>query len=185
VRTRPLSNGPPRIYPSAIVAKGAKIGRGSVIGAFVFVADGATLGPRCRVQSHTSVWSGVTLEQDVFVGPSVVFTNVKHPRAAIVRGPQWDETYVERGATLGAASVLIAPVRIGAFAMVGAGAVVTRHVPAHAVVAGNPATIIGWACVCGETLGRSQTPPREARCRLCGRHFRRRAKTLEEVVEEA
>jgi UDP-2-acetamido-3-amino-2,3-dideoxy-glucuronate N-acetyltransferase len=148
------------------------VGAGAVVGAFVFVASGAKIGRGCRIQSHTSVWAGVTLDEDVFVGPAAVFTNVRRPRAAIVRGPDWDETHVGRGATLGAGSVLVAPVRIGAFAMIGAGAVVTRDVPPHAVVAGNPATIIGWACVCGERLGRrASAPPRRAACSSCGRRF--------------
>jgi UDP-2-acetamido-3-amino-2,3-dideoxy-glucuronate N-acetyltransferase len=172
VKARPRSNATPRIYPSAIIAEGATLGPGTVVGAFVFVASGAKMGRGCRIQSHTSVWGGVTLEEDVFVGPSVVFTNVRRPRAAIVRGPDWDETHVERGATLGAGSVLVAPVRIGAFALVGAGAVVTRDVPPHAVVAGNPAKIIAWACVCGERLGkRASTPPRRAACSSCERRF--------------
>src|SRR5271156_1083187 len=101
-RPRPRSSAAPRVYPSSVVAKGAKLGPGSVVGAFCFIADGAKVGARCRIQSHTSVWAGVTLEEDVFVGPAVVFTNVKRPRAAFVRAPDWDETLVRRGATLGA-----------------------------------------------------------------------------------
>jgi UDP-2-acetamido-3-amino-2,3-dideoxy-glucuronate N-acetyltransferase len=159
VKRRPRSSAAPRIYPSSVVAEGAVLGNGSVVGAFSFVAKGATVGARCRIQSHTSVWAGVTLEEDVFVGPAVVFTNVKRPRAAFVRAPRWDETRVGRGATLGAGCVLVAPVSVGAFAMVGAGAVVTRDVPAHAVVAGNPARLVGWACVCGERID-SLPPPR-------------------------
>jgi UDP-2-acetamido-3-amino-2,3-dideoxy-glucuronate N-acetyltransferase len=153
-RPRPRSSAPPRIYPSSVVAKGATLGPGAVVGAFCFIADGAKVGARCRIQSHTSVWAGVTLEEDVFVGPSVVFTNVKRPRAAFVRAPDWDRTHVGRGATLGAGCVLVAPVRVGARAMVGAGAVVTRDVPAHAVVVGNPAKVVGWVSVSGERLAK-------------------------------
>jgi UDP-2-acetamido-3-amino-2,3-dideoxy-glucuronate N-acetyltransferase len=180
VTPRVRSDAPARVYPSAIVAEGATLGRGAVIGAFCFVADGAKIGAGCRVQSHTSVWAGVTLEEDVFVGSAVVFTNVKHPRAAFVRAPDWDETRVGRGATLGAGSMLVAPVRVGACAMVGAGAVVTRDVPAHAVVVGNPARVIAWACACGETLARAERPPPEARCAACERRYARDGDGLRE-----
>jgi UDP-2-acetamido-3-amino-2,3-dideoxy-glucuronate N-acetyltransferase len=177
VRPRPPSSAPPRLHPTAIVSKGAKVGRGAVIGVFSFVADDAKVGARCRIQGHTSVWAGVALEEDVFVGPAVVFTNVKRPRAAFVRAPDWDETYVERGATLGAASVLVAPVRVGAFAVVGAGAVVTRDVPPCAVVVGNPARVTGWACACGERMGRGKRRPRTGtRCGACGGGFGARAR---------
>jgi UDP-2-acetamido-3-amino-2,3-dideoxy-glucuronate N-acetyltransferase len=158
-----------------VVAEGAFVGPGAVIGAFSFVAEGARIGPRCRVQGHTSVWAGVALEADVFVGPGVVFTNVRRPRAAIVRAPDWDETRVGRGATLGAGCVLVAPVSVGAFAMVGAGAVVTRDVPAHAIVAGNPARRLGWACVCGERLARAKAP-----CAACARSYDREGSGLRE-----
>ncbi len=151
-RSRPRSSAPPRVYPSSVVADGAVLGAGSVVGAFCFVAKGAVIGARCRIQCHTSVWAGVTLEEDVFVGPAVVFTNVRRPRAAFVRAPEWDETRVGRGATLGAGCVLVAPVEVGPYAMVGAGAVVTRDVPAHAIVVGNPARVVGRACICGEPL---------------------------------
>jgi UDP-2-acetamido-3-amino-2,3-dideoxy-glucuronate N-acetyltransferase len=139
-----------------------------VVGAFCFVARGAIVGQGSRIQSHTSIWEGVELGQDVFVGPAVVFTNVRHPRAAFPRAPHWEHTYVEDGATLGAGSVLVAPVRVGRCALVGAGAVVTRDVPAHAIVIGNPARIIGWACECGETVSHGETRPADVMCRLCG-----------------
>ncbi len=141
---RERKGAPAHVYPTAIVRPGVLLGPDAVIGAFCFVAEGAKIGAGCRLQSHTSVWSGVELEEDVFVGPAVAFTNVKHPRADFVRAPSWDETRVGRGATLGAAAVLVAPVRVGERAVVGAGSVVTHDVPAHAVVAGNPARVIGW-----------------------------------------
>jgi UDP-2-acetamido-3-amino-2,3-dideoxy-glucuronate N-acetyltransferase len=105
------------------------------------------------------------------VGPGAQFTNVRHPRAAFPRAPHWDPTVVEDGASIGAQAVIVAPVRIGRCAMVGAGAVVVRDVPAHAVVAGNPARIVGWACECGETVARGEQPPRGAVCARCRREL--------------
>jgi len=139
-----------------------------VIGAFCFVASGAVVGAGTRIQSHTSVWDGVELGEDVFVGPAAVFTNVRHPRAAFVRAPHWERTVVEDGASLGAGAVLVAPVRVGRCAMVGAGAVVVHDVPAHAVVVGNPARVVGWACPCGTTVARGERRPAEGSCPRCG-----------------
>jgi UDP-2-acetamido-3-amino-2,3-dideoxy-glucuronate N-acetyltransferase len=159
MQRRPRLGAPPRVYPPSMVAPGAHLGPDTVVGAFCFVAAGAVVGAGTRIQSHTSVWDGVTLGEDVFVGPGAQFTNVRHPRAAFSRAPKWDLTFVEDGASLGAQSVLVAPVRVGPSALVGAGAIVTRDVPAHAIVVGNPARIVGWACICGETLVRGEAPP--------------------------
>jgi acetyltransferase-like isoleucine patch superfamily enzyme len=113
------------------------------------------------------VWDGVTLGEDVFVGPGAVFTNVRRPRAAFPRAPLWDRTVVEDGATVGAGAVLVAPLRVGRSALVGAGAVVVGDVPAHAIVVGNPARVIGWACGCGETVARGPDAPRHFACGRC------------------
>lgn len=153
-----------------MVQDGAVLGEDVVIGAFCFVAKGARIGAGTRVQSHTSVWEGVELGEDVFVGPAATFTNVKRPRAKYPRAPRWDRTVVGDGATVGAASVLVAPVVVGARAMIGAGAVVTRDVPASAIACGNPAEIIGFACACGERLSRGRRPKR-ASCKQCGSAF--------------
>jgi UDP-2-acetamido-3-amino-2,3-dideoxy-glucuronate N-acetyltransferase len=147
---------------------GARIGTDVVVGAFCFVAAGAVIGAGTRIQSHTSVWDGVVLGQDVFVGPGAQFTNVRRPRAAFPRAPRWDRTVVEDGATIGAQATLVAPVRVGRCAMVGAGSVVTRDVPAHAIVVGNPARVVGWVCECGETVVRSEQKPAQAPRCGCG-----------------
>ena len=168
VRRRERTGAAPKIYPPSVVADGALLGSDVVVGAFCFVARGAVVGAGSRIQSHTSIWDGVTLGEDVFVGPGAIFTNVRHPRAAIARAPSWDRTIVEDGASIGAGAVLVAPRCVGHHAMVGAGAVVLEDVPAHAVVVGNPARLIGWACFCGETLSRAVLRPARLRCIECG-----------------
>jgi UDP-2-acetamido-3-amino-2,3-dideoxy-glucuronate N-acetyltransferase len=168
---RSRTGAPPRTYPPSVVVDGARLGTDVVVGAFCFVAAGAVIGAGTRIQGHTSVWDGVVLGQDVFVGPGAQFTNVRRPRAAFPRAPRWDRTVVEDGATIGAQATLVAPVRVGRCAMVGAGSVVTRDVPAHAIVVGNPARVVGWACECGETVVRSGERPVQARCPACGREL--------------
>lgn len=169
MRRRERPGAPPRVHEPSVVMPGAEVGTDVVVGAFCFVANGAVVGAGTRIQSHSSVWDGVELGEDVFVGPAAVFTNVRHPRAAFPRAPDWDRTVVGDGATLGAGAILVAPVRVGRYAMVAAGAVVTRDVAPHAVVAGNPARVVGWACECGETVARGEVKPAGAACPRCGR----------------
>lgn len=173
MQPRPPSDLPPKIYEPSQVSPEARIGQGTVIGAFCFVAAGAVIGRGTRIQSHTSVFRGVVLGEDVFVGPGAMFTNVKRPRAAIVRAPDFDETHVDDGATIGAHATLVAPVRVGRFAMVGAGAVVTKDVPPFAIVTGVPARVVGWACVCGERVAPGVRAPLRASCAACGRDYAR------------
>jgi UDP-2-acetamido-3-amino-2,3-dideoxy-glucuronate N-acetyltransferase len=135
------------------VMPGARIGRRCTLGQNVFVAAGAVVGDDCRIQNNVSIYDGVTLGAGVFVGPSAVFTNVRTPRAAVSRRGQLEATTVADGATIGANATIVCGVRIGPFAFVAAGAVVTRDVPAHHVFAGAPARRIGWICRCGETRG--------------------------------
>lgn len=134
------------------VMTGAQIGNDCVLGMGCFVAKGAQIGNRVRLQNHISVYEGVILEDDVFCGPSVVFTNVERPRAFLNRRHALGTTRVSRGATLGANCTIVCGVTVGAYAFVGAGAVVTADVPAHALTVGVPAQQIGWVSHDGERL---------------------------------
>lgn len=147
-----------RIWHYAHVMGGAQIGADCMIGHGCFVGDGARIADRVRIQNHVSIFSGVTLEADVFVGPSCVFTNVKYPRAELNRKASLASTTVERGATLGANATIIAPRRIGRYALVGAGAVVTADVPAFSMVVGAPARHAGWVGRHGVPLVRDASP---------------------------
>lgn len=142
------------------VSAGARIGAGCVLGQNVFVGAGVTIGDRCKIQNNVSVYQGVTLEDEVFCGPSCVFTNVLTPRAFIERKSEFAPTLVGRGATIGANATIVCGNTVGRYAMVGAGAVVTRDVADHALVVGNPARRIGWFSRSGERLGSDLVCPR-------------------------
>jgi len=143
-----------RIWAFAHVMRGALIGADCNIGDHAFIETGARIGDRVVVKNNALVWDRVTLEDDVFVGPNTVFTNDFIPRAAFKNPPKgFLPTLVRRGASIGANATIVCGVTIGEEAFVGAGAVVIRDVPAHAMVAGNPARRIGWMCACGARLG--------------------------------
>jgi UDP-2-acetamido-3-amino-2,3-dideoxy-glucuronate N-acetyltransferase len=145
-----------KVWHFCHVMKGARIGARCVLGQNVFVAGGAVVGDGCRVQNNVSIYDGVELADEVFVGPSAVFTNVKTPRAAVSRRDGFVATRVGRGATIGANATVVCGTKIGQYALVGAGAVVTRDVAPHALVVGVPARRVGWACACGETISRAR-----------------------------
>lgn len=158
------------IHPTAVVDQGARLGAGSKVWHFchlmpdceigedcslgqnVFVASGVVLGRNCKVQNNVSLYAGVTCGDDVFIGPSAVFTNVVNPRAAINRRGEYLPTTLERGVTVGANAVVVCGTTLREFAFVGAGSVVTRDVPAFALVVGNPARRIGWMSAAGQRL---------------------------------
>lgn len=156
-----------RIWHHAHVMPGARVGADVVIGQDGYVGGAAVIGDGVRIQNNVSVYDRVTLEDHVFVGPSVVFTNVVNPRSQVQRKDAYAETVVREGASLGANSTIVCPVQVGRYAFVGAGAVVTRDVPDHALVVGNPARPIGWMCTCGERLDDDLS------CSGCDRRFAR------------
>lgn len=149
-----------RVWHFCHVSSGARIGAGCVLGQNVFVGAGVVIGDGCKLQNNVSVFQGVTLEDDVFCGPSCVFTNVLTPRAFVERKHEFALTRVGRGASIGANATIVCGVTIGRFAMVGAGAVVTRNVADHALVVGNSARQIGWVSRTGDRLGADLTCPR-------------------------
>lgn len=141
-----------QIWHFAHVCSGATIGAAAVLGHNVFVGTGVAVGARSRVQNNVSLFSGVVIEEDVFLGPSCVFTNVRNPRAEISRKGAFETTRVMRGATVGANATIRCGATLGRYAFVGAGAVVLNDVPDHALVVGNPARPLGFCCRCGERL---------------------------------
>ena len=122
----------------------SKLGKACNIGQNVFIAAGVTLGNNVKVQNNVSIYNGVICEDDVFLGPSMVFTNVINPRSAVVRSDQYQKTIVRKGATIGANATIVCGNEIGAYAFIGAGTVITKTIPAYALVVGNPGQQIGW-----------------------------------------
>ncbi|EAP77341.1 UDP-2-acetamido-3-amino-2,3-dideoxy-D-glucuronate N-acetyltransferase [Roseovarius nubinhibens] len=141
-----------RIWHFVHVCGGARIGAGVSLGQNVFVGNKVVIGDRCKVQNNVSVYDNVTLEEGVFCGPSMVFTNVYNPRGLIERKDQYRDTLVKRGATLGANCTIVCGVTIGAYAFVGAGAVVNKDVPDYALIVGVPGRQCGWMSAYGEQL---------------------------------
>jgi UDP-2-acetamido-3-amino-2,3-dideoxy-glucuronate N-acetyltransferase len=155
-----------RVWAFAHVMKGARVGADCNICMGAFVEAGAVIGNRVTVKNGVQVWDGVTIEDDVFLGPNATLTNVRNPRAAFKAPPEaFAPTRICRGATIGANATIVCGNVIGAQAFVAAGAVVTRSVPAHALMLGNPARQAGWMCACGERLA-------ETLACTCGRRFR-------------
>ncbi|CAM4240081.1 acyltransferase [Kerstersia similis] len=141
-----------RIWHFVHVCGGARIGKGVSLGQNVFVGNKVVIGDSCKIQNNVSVYDNVTLEEGVFCGPSMVFTNVYNPRSLVERKNEYRDTLVKRGATLGANSTIVCGVTIGRFAFIGAGTVVTKDIPDYALVVGVPARQIGWMSEFGERL---------------------------------
>ena len=178
------------IHESAYVDEGATIGRGTRIWHFCHVMPGAVIGERCslgqnvvvmngtrmgmncKIQNNVSIYEGVELEDDVFCGPSMVFTNVVNPRSHVPRKDEYRQTLVRRGASIGANTTIVCGHTIGQYAFIGAGAVVTKNVPDYALIVGNPGRITGWMCQCGVKLASGRDVPATATCAACGSKYR-------------
>jgi UDP-2-acetamido-3-amino-2,3-dideoxy-glucuronate N-acetyltransferase len=136
------------------------------------------IGDNVKIQNNVSVYTGVVLEDDVFCGPSMVFTNVVNPRSHVSRKDEYRPTVVRRGASLGANSTIVCGHSIGTYAFIGAGAVVTKDVPGYALIVGNPGRIAGWMCQCGAKLASGSGVPEAAQCGACGSRYRQEAGAL-------
>ena len=168
------------IWHQAQVREGATLGPGCIIGKGAYIGEHVTLGANCKVQNYSCVYPGATLEDGVFVGPEVVLTNDKYPRAINPDGTlksesDWEVgcTLVKYGAAIGSRAVIVTGITIGRWALVAAGATVTRDVPDHALVVGSPARLAGWVCVCAHLLDESLA------CAFCGRRYARTGSGLE------
>ena len=170
-----------RIWAFAHVMMGAHIGNDCNIGDHAFIESGAKIGDRVTIKNGVMIWNGITIEDDVFIGPGAVFINDRFPRSPRMartmavthrysEEAHWlARTHVECGASIGAAAVVGPGVRIGAFASVGAGAVVTKNIPAHRLVLGVPAREVGWVCICGRPVATMPTRPQECMHESVGR----------------
>ncbi len=150
-----------KIWHFAHILSGTIIGSNCSIGQNVMAGPDVSIGDGCKLQNNVAIYKGVTLDENVFCGPSMVFTNVLTPRAHVERKDEFAPTHIGKGATLGANCTIVCGHNVGAYAMVGAGAVVTRDVPAYALVVGNPARQIGWVSEAGERLGPDLVCPRD------------------------
>ena len=172
-----------KIWHFSHITKGAKIGEKCILGQNVFIASDVVIGNGVKVQNNVSIYDKVTLEDYVFCGPSCVFTNVFNPRSEFPRDRETEfrRTVVKKGASLGANSTIVCGNKVGKYAFVGAGAVVTRDVPDYALVYGNPARVQGWMCECGEKLVFERN---KANCGKCSRAYLLEGERVEKIGEK-
>ncbi len=158
-----------KIWHFSHVMKNAKIGKNCNIGQNVVISPNVVLGQNVKIQNNVSVYTGVICEDDVFLGPSMVFTNVVNPRSHVIRRDQYQQTLVKNGASIGANAVILCGNDIGRFSFIGAGAVITKDVPDYALVVGNPGKIVGWMCYCGIRLDFQDSS--DTKCSACGKEY--------------
>ena len=170
-----------KVWHFSHVCSGATIGQGCSLGQNVFIGNRVVIGSHCKIQNNVSVYDNVTLEDDVFCGPSMVFTNVYNPRAAIIRKEEYRNTLVHQGATLGANCTVVCGVTIGHYAFIGAGAVVNKDVPDYALMVGVPARQIGWMSEYGEQLDLPLNGQEEAICPYTKQRYRLNGNQLEQI----
>ena len=171
-----------RVWHFVHVCGGARIGQGVSLGQNVFVGNKVVIGDHCKVQNNVSVYDNVTLEEGVFCGPSMVFTNVYNPRSLIERKNEYRSTLVKKGATLGANCTIVCGTTIGAYAFIGAGAVVNKDVPAYALMVGVPDRQIGWMSEFGEQLDLPLQGQAEVTCSHTGARYVLQGQQVEKMV---
>jgi UDP-2-acetamido-3-amino-2,3-dideoxy-glucuronate N-acetyltransferase len=167
-----------KIWHFSHIMKGSRIGSNCNIGQNVVIGPNVTIGCHCKIQNNVSIYEGVTLEDEVFCGPSCVFTNVINPRSFISRMHEHQKTLVKKGVTIGANATIICGNSIGKYAFIGAGAVVTKSVPDYALVYGNPAKRAGWMCECGIKLIFKKS---EVVCKGCKRKYKKAGKKIKNI----
>ncbi|MFQ5992936.1 MAG: Gfo/Idh/MocA family oxidoreductase [Nitrospiraceae bacterium] len=174
-----------QVWHFSHIMKDAKIGRGCSIGQNVFIASHVVVGDNVKIQNNVSLYTGLIVEDDVFCGPSMVFTNVINPRSHVSRKDEYQQTFIRKGVSLGANCTIVCGYTIGRYAFIGAGAVVTKDVPDYALVVGNPGRIVGWMCHCGIKLTFvpvDEAKVERAQCQRCGMCYVKRGETVTEEV---
>lgn len=172
-----------RIWHWVHVCGGAQIGEDCSLGQNVFVGNDVVIGNRCKIQNNVSIYDAVILEDDVFCGPSMVFTNVHNPRSAVIRKDEYRPTRVKKGATIGANATIVCGVTLGEYCFIGAGAVITKDVKPYALMAGVPAKQIGWMSQHGERLDLPLQGDAEAQCPATGEQYRLDGESLKPADE--